>query len=312
MASSSGSCAHCRSACRRPPLTAAGRGAAAAGADALACERCLSVAYCSAACKAAHQPQHGPRECRTLAARASCQLEDALLAVEGVNLPGWALALTEQPQPPTPAQLQRLQRMTTLMRTVFGSEPSKWPVMLMMALAMQVRLALDASTSSATAERHGVQPAFVVPVGGADAPVEMYQSRHAAQKAARLQREIGPILAELQHAVAQAPLRTKREDGDDYARVVKALVQGLGAVGEPLEAVRLLRREAPVLERVVMRPGSASCILLAACGNLADATQHNSLEVRSCVCTCMIWLVLRWNANHPTLIAQPFHTQTHT
>lgn len=182
----------------------------------LACEHCLSVVYCSAACKAAHQPRHRPRECIELAARSLVQLESTLQAVEGVTLPGWAWELPRKERPPTPAELQRLQRTIALMRTTFGADspPSTWPLMYM-ALATQVQIALQASAASTA--RSGRTPAFVVSMEP-QAPVELYQDPHATEEAARLQREIGPILAELKEAVAQVPLRTKSEN--DYAHVL--------------------------------------------------------------------------------------------
>ena len=100
MASSSGSCAHCHSACHRPLLTAGGAAAAAAAADALASEHCLSVAYCSTACKTAHQLRHRPRECINLATRSMVQLEKSLLAVEGLNLQGLAWELARKREHP--------------------------------------------------------------------------------------------------------------------------------------------------------------------------------------------------------------------
>lgn len=152
---------------------------------------------------------------------------------------------------PTLKELQRLQDVITLMRTTFGAyPPSMWPLDYMVALSTQVHLAMEAPASSQDDERHGMKPAFVVRTDGlpgADAfsepqaPVETYQDRHAIEEAARLQREIGPILAELKAAVTHAPPQTKIEGaGYDYAHVLSALVEGMAVVGKPVEAARLL------------------------------------------------------------------------
>jgi len=47
--------------------------------------------------------------------RALVQMEGAMLAVDTVNLSGWAVGLIRQAQPPSDAQLQRLHRITALM-----------------------------------------------------------------------------------------------------------------------------------------------------------------------------------------------------
>lgn len=138
---------------------------------------------------------------------------------------------------------------------------------------------MQASASSTEEERHGSTPTFVVSTEP-QAPVEMYQDPHATEMTRHLQREIGPMLAELKEAVAQAPLRTKSENSDNYGHVVLKLVKGLAAVGQPVEAARLLRREVPMVDRAATIPDAALWIVIDACHPLTDFPHGHTLKVR--------------------------------